>query len=253
LVARVLVNRIWAAHFGKGLVATPSNFGKSGERPSHPELLDDLAARFIENGWSLKSLHREIVLSAAYRQSSRDTETQVAKDPDNLWLSRTNRRRHDIEAWRDAMLSASGRIDLSMGGPSAALTEATNFRRTLYGTIHRREMSTMLLMHDFPDPTSHSPKRISTTTPLQGLYALNGPMLLDNSAALAERLAGELPADDAKRIRRAYTLLFNRDPTPREIEIAVSFLGESTGDLRLAAWTQYCHVLLASNEFLFVD
>jgi cytochrome c553 len=253
LVARVIVNRIWAAHFGQGLVPTPSNFGQSGERPSHPELLDDLTARFVENGWSLKELHREIVLSAAYQQSSRDTEKQVADDPDNVWLSRMNRRRLDVEAWRDSMLSATGRLDLNLGGPSAPLTDAANVRRTLYGTIHRREMSTMLLMHDFPDPTAHSPKRITTTTTLQGLYALNGPMLLDNAAALSERLAREFPEDDPARITRAYQLLFNREPTARESEIALGFLAETAGDARATAWIQYSHVLLASNEFLFVD
>ena len=151
------------------------------------------------------------------------------------------------------MLSATGRLDLKLGGPSAPLTDTNNVRRTLYGTIHRREMSTMLLMHDFPDPTAHSPKRIATTTTLQGLYALNGPMLLDNSAALSERLAREFPEDDSARVTRAYQLLFSREPTARESEIALEFFAEAAGDARATAWIQYSHVLLASNEFLFVD
>lgn len=252
LAARVLVNRIWLAHFGRGLVTTPSNFGQSGERPSHPELLDDLAARFIENGWSLKWLHREIVLSATYRQSSRADGSTSEKDPGNRWLSRMNRRRLDVEAWRDSMLAATGELDLKIGGPSLSLTDAKNNRRTIYGTIHRREMSTMLLTHDFPDPTAHSPARQNTTTALQGLYALNGPLILNRAEALARRLARD-EQDDAARIRLAYRLLFSREPSSRETEIGLAFLGESKDAARSAAWAQYAQVLLASNEFLFVD
>ena len=253
LVARVFVNRIWLAHFGRGLVTTPSNFGQSGERPSHPALLDDLAARFIAGGWSIKQLHREIVLSATYRQTSRDDGSRSAVDPDNIWLSRMPRTRLSVEAWRDAMLSVTGELDTSIGGPSVSLTDNANKRRTLYVTIHRREMSTMLLTHDFPDPTAHSPKRVTTTTTLQGLYALNGPMMLARSAALAKRLLAEKVKSDHDRISLAYQLLFARSPTDRELQLAVKFLGETKGAARNNAWTQYAHVLMASNEFLFVN
>ena len=252
LAARVLVNRVWLAHFGQGLVATPSNFGQSGERPSHPELLDDLATRFIENGWSLKWLHRELVLSATYRQSSRADDARSEKDPGNRWFSRMNRRRLDVEAWRDSMLTATGELDPKLGGPSLSLTDAKNNRRTIYGTIHRREMSTMLLTHDFPDPTAHSPARQNTTTALQGLYALNGPLILNRAEALARRLAKDEP-NDADRIHLAYRLLFSREPSPRETEIGLAFLGEARDASGTAAWTQYAQVLLASNEFLYVD
>ncbi|WP_166830056.1 PSD1 and planctomycete cytochrome C domain-containing protein [Thalassoroseus pseudoceratinae] len=250
LAARVIVNRMWHQHFGNGIVATPSNFGQSGDRPTHPELLDDLTARFIENGWSLKWLHREIVLSATYRQSSRSDRPQDELDPGNRWLSRMNRKRLEVEAWRDAMFAACGDLDLTIGGPSVALTDAKNDRRTIYTTIHRRDMSTTLLMHDFPDPTSHSPRRQTTTTPLQGLYTLNGPLLLDRAKTLATRLATDQPDDFTERIRLAYRLLYARDPSPEEIEIGLAFLTDSPND---AAWTQYAHVLLASNEFLFVN
>lgn len=253
LAARVLVNRIWLAHFGRGLVTTPSNFGQSGERPSHPELLDDLTARFMADGWSLKRLHREIVLSATYRQSSHDDGTRSATDPDNVWLSRMNRTRLSVEAWRDAMLSVSGELDTTIGGPSLALTDAGNKRRTLYGTIHRREMSTMLLTHDFPDPTAHSPKRVATTTTLQGLYALNGPMMMQRADALAARLTSADFESARDRITLAYRLLFAREPSDRELQLGDGFLGETTGEARKNAWTQYAHVLLASNEFLFVN
>ena len=253
LTARVLVNRIWLAHFGRGLVTTPSNFGRSGERPSHPELLDDLASRFIAGGWSMKKLHREIVLSATYRQSSRDERTRAKTDPDNRWLSRMSRTKLTIEAWRDAMLAVSGELEGKLGGPSLGLTDAANHRRTIYSTIHRREMSTMLLTHDFPDPTAHSPKRIGTTTTLQGLYALNGPMMLIRSKALATRLLNENLASDSERISFAYQLLFARKPSEREITLALDFVGDAEGKARENNWIQYAHVLLASNEFLYVN
>ena len=174
LAARVIVNRIWLAHFGQGLVSTPSNFGAQGSRPSHPELLDDLTARFIANGWSIKWLHREILLSATWQQSTQCSDHAKSIDPGNRWLSHMNRRRHDFEAWRDTMLKAAGVLDLTPGGPSRDLDELGNHRRTLYCTIHRRELSTTFQIHDFPDPNQHSPQRFSTTTALQGLYAQIG-------------------------------------------------------------------------------
>ncbi|MEE3367716.1 MAG: DUF1553 domain-containing protein, partial [Planctomycetota bacterium] len=253
LAARVLVNRIWLAHFGRGLVTTPSNFGQSGQRPSHPELLNDLAARFITGGWSLKQLHREIVLSATYRQSSRDDGSRSETDPDNLWLARMPRSRLSVESWRDAMLAVSGDLDRTIGGPSVSLADTANQRRTLYGTIHRREMSTMLLTHDFPDPTAHSPQRIATTTTLQGLYALNGPLVLVRSDALARRLLAAQLTSDQERIALAYKLLFARQPSDRETQLGMDFLGETSRAGRANAWAQYAHVLLASNEFLFVN
>lgn len=257
LTARVMVNRIWLAHFGRGLVTTPSNFGRSGERPSHPQLLDDLAARFIENGWSLKWLHREIVLSATYLQSSKPRPEQESLDPDNVWLARMNRRRLSIEAWRDAMLCVSGRLNPELGGPSIELADANNDRRTLYGTIHRRDMSTLLMNHDFPDPTSHSPQRVPTTTSLQGLYALNGPFILQQSEALASRLLDRDLRTDDQRIQLAYKLLFAREPSAREVELGLQFLGlpdsESEKQTQREIWIQYAHVLLASNEFAYLN
>lgn len=251
LTARVIVNRIWRAHFGRGLVTTPSNFGISGDAPSHPELLDDLAVRFIEEGWSLKKLHREIVLSATYRQSSRADEDSAQLDPENIWLSRMNKRRLPIESWRDAMLSVTKELDPEIGGPSIDLTAKTNLRRTIYATIHRRDMSNILLMHDFPDPTSHNAQRLSTTTALQGLYALNGPLLLDRSEALATRL--EKIPETSERIKFAYQLLYSRFPTERELEIGINYLTDETEEEEKAAWRQYTHVLFASNEFLYVN
>jgi hypothetical protein len=252
LTARVIVNRIWHEHFGRGLVDTPSNFGQQGGRPSHPELLDDLAARFLENGWSIKQLHREILMSATWQQSSQYDEQRVHKDPDNRWLSRANRRRLSFEAWRDSMLAASGDLDLTIGGPSVDLENADNHRRTVYATIHRRDMSTTLTMHDFPDPTQHSPARSITTTALQGLYALNGPLLNQQSHALSQRLQKQSEYDH-QRIDDAYLLLYSRLPTSAERVAALEFLGASEHSEYGQRWEQYVHVLLAANELMYVD
>src|SRR5262249_1890619 len=151
LAARVMVNRVWQHHFGQGLVRTPSDFGTQGEKPTHPELLDDLAARFVANGWSLKWLHREIVLSAAYRQSSASLErARVKRDPENRWLARMSRRRLEVEAWRDAMLAASGQLAPLVGGAPVDLGAPNNNRRTLYGQVKRRELHDLLRLNDFP-------------------------------------------------------------------------------------------------------
>ena len=204
-------------------------------------------------GWSIKQLHREILLSATWQQSSEPDEQRAAIDPENRWLSRMNRRRLDFEAWRDAMLTATGVLDLTMGGQSVDLEDANNLRRTLYATVHRREMSTTLRIHDFPDPTQHSPMRSLTTTPLQGLYALNGPLLTQQSDALLDRLRTECGGDDQARIKRAYWLLYSREPTERELQLGRTFIGNTSGVEKTSAWKQYTHVLLASNELLFID
>ena len=249
LAARVFVNRVWRHHFGAGLVETPSDFGMQGERPSHPALLDDLAARFIQNGWSLKWLHKEIMLSAAYQQSSTTTagldRPALGRDPTNRLLWKMNRRRLDVESWRDAMLAVSGTLDKKTGGPSQDLGDLKNHRRTLYGTVKRREINDLLRLHDFPDPVTHSPNRLPTTTPLQQLYTLNSPFVQHQAAALANRLQS-LATDDAARIQRAYMLLFGRPATPAQVRLGVDYL-------RGGNWDQYAQVLLASNEFLFVD
>lgn len=252
LTARVIVNRVWMGHFGNGLVSTPSNFGQQGTLPSHPELLDDLAARFISGGWSIKQLHREILLSATWQQSSAFDEQRTKSDPPNRWLSRMNRRRLNFESWRDAMLSAAGVLDTSVGGASLPLDKADNCRRTIYATVHRRDMSTTLTIHDFPDPTQHSPARSSTTTPLQGLYALNGPLLNRQAEALVNRLNAELD-DDHSKIQRACWLLYSRPAAQKELTLGMSFLGDAKDQERISRWKQFIHVLLASNEMLFVD
>src|SRR5205823_7427188 len=150
LTARVMVNRVWQYHFGRGLVGTASNFGALGERASHPELLDWLARRFIASGWSLKALHREVLLSSAYQQSSRFDSQGLAKDPGNTLVWRMNRRRLDVEAWRDAMLAVAGRLEPTVGGPSLGLDAPGNRRRTVYAAISRHDLAWMLRLFDFP-------------------------------------------------------------------------------------------------------
>jgi hypothetical protein len=255
LTARVIVNRIWKLHFGSGLVETPSDFGAQGERPTHPGLLDDLAARFVANRWSIKWLHREIMLSAAYQQVSAFDERKQAIDPDNRWLWRMNRRRLDVEAWRDAMLAVTGTLSLQRGGPSLDLNKAENNRRTIYGTIKRRELHDMLRLHDFPDPTTHNAVRIPTTTPLQQLFTLNSPFVQQQSVALVRRLKTEVKSGPEERVRRAYLLLYGRTATEAQLRLGLQFLASDGSDQPAndALWQQYAHVLLGSNEFAFVD
>jgi hypothetical protein len=256
----VIVNRVWQQHFGRGLVDTPSNFGTTGALPSHPALLDDLAARFIAQGWSLKWLHRELVLSATYQQSSAYDAGRFAIDPENRALWRANRRRLEVEAWRDAMLSATGRLDLALGGPDRSLDDRDNTRRTLYSTVKRRELHAMLRLNDFPDPTTHNASRDLTTTPFQQLFVLNSPFMLEQSAALAERMRRDAPGDLEGQIRLTYRLLYGREPTANQMQVAQDFFAPAAND-RAAndpaaleqLWKQYAQALLGSNESAFVD
>ena len=246
LTARVIVNRIWALQFGRPLVATPSNFGSLGAAPSHPELLDDLAVRFMESGWSWKWLQREIVLSATYQQSSTIDPAKQATDPANQWLWRMQRRRLSVEAWRDSLLAVAGRLKSQLGGASIKPQEPDEQRRTVYSYISRLELDKMLAMFDFPDPNVHSEQRNQTTTPLQKLFVLNNPFVVRQAAALAERVRG-ISGDEVQRIDIAYRTLFARPPTDEEMQLGLAFLAE--GD----RWPEYAQVLLVSNELLMVD
>jgi Protein of unknown function (DUF1553) len=242
LSARVIVNRVWGWHFGKHLVGTPSDFGDRGERPSHPELLDDLAARFIANGWSLKWLHREIMLSAAYRQSSRPRPDAEEIDATNRLLWRMNPRRLDAEAYRDSLLQAAGLLNLEMYGPSLDLDVMDNARRTVYGRINRGRMSDILRLYDFPNPFQHSPTRNLTITPLQELFVLNSPFMKQLGGALAKSVEQE--GDAAKRVRSLYRKILSRDPNPDEIKVGLDYLKSATVE-------QFAQVLLATNEEVF--
>jgi mono/diheme cytochrome c family protein len=251
LTARLVVNRIWQHHFGQGLVATASNFGNLGEKPSHPELLDWLAHRLSASGWSLKALHRQIMLSAVYQQSSRYDEHHFGRDPGNALLWRISRRRLDVEAWRDAMLKVAGRLDQRIGGPSVSLDAATNARRTLYAAISRHDLASLLRLFDFPDPNITSGGRPQTTVPLQELFVLNSEFMNANARAFAARLGGARSPgqDDSERIRLSYRILFGREPTENERLIGLAFVKSGS----LECWQHYAQALLATNEFMFVD
>jgi mono/diheme cytochrome c family protein len=259
LTARVFVNRVWQQHFGRGIVGTPSNFGLLGERPTHPELLDHLASRFIAGGWSVKALHREIMLSATYRQASTLNAANYERDPDNRLLWRMNRRRLDVESWRDAVLAACGNLDSSLGGPSFKLEDAANCRRTLYAAVSRHELNPMLRLFDFPDPNLTAERRTITTVPMQQLFVLNSDFMARQAKLLAGRALGEPAADDASRIERLYRWVFGRAPTDRERELGQAFVSGSAtpdagqGEIKLAPWEQYAQALLSTNEFMFVD
>ncbi|WP_435016446.1 PSD1 and planctomycete cytochrome C domain-containing protein [Tundrisphaera sp. TA3] len=252
LAARVIVNRVWGWHFGTGIVSTPSNFGKLGDAPTHPELLDDLAARFIASGWSLKWLHREIVASATYRHGSKVDAATVAADPGNRWLGRGHRRRLDVESWHDAILQATGMLDTTMGGPSDSLDRSISYRRAVYGKVSRQRQADLLKLFDFPDPTRHGESRDQTTTPLQQLYFLNSPFLLSQADALAGKaLDGDRTAED--RVRFLYRRILLRTPNEAELGRSVAFVEENGGVPDRRAWELLTQVLLIGNEALFVD
>ena len=249
LTSRVFVNRLWGAFFGRPLVGSPSNFGHSGELPSHPKLLDDLAARFVENGWSIKSLVREMVLSATYRQSSLASDPAAAtRDPENRLFSRMNRKRLSIEQWRDSTLFVAGELS-DKGGKSLELDDPKNFRRTVYARVSRLKLHDTLMQFDYPDANVHAERRAYTTTPTQKLFLLNNPFVLARATALEQKLAGH---DDAAKIEHAYRALFARAPEPSEIQTARDFLSRGN-DSDFTRWQQLTQALLASNEFMYVD
>jgi hypothetical protein len=247
LTARVMVNRVWMQHFGKALVRTPDNFGKVGEKPTHPELLDWLARRFIASGWSLKQLHRTIMLSAAYQMSSRLDPRSFAQDGDNRLLWRMEPRRLDVEAWRDGLLAVTHDLDRTMGGPSTqSLLESS--RRTLYSIVSRNgdkfQSDDFLRLFDFPSARATSAERHTSIVPQQFLFMMNSPFMAKRAESLARRLEAEAP-DESARIARAYRLLFDREPSADEARLGASFLQGAT-------LAEYAQVLLSSNEFLFL-
>lgn len=262
LPARVMANRVWHHHFGLGLVATPNDFGLVGARPSHPELLDWLAARFIESGWSVKSLHRLIVHSAAYRQSSDFNETAAAIDADNTLLWRYSPRRLEAEAVRDAMLAVSGQLNPQPGGPSFRPFDAIPFPANTYAiadkigpeynrrTVYRMNVNSgkdpLLDAFDCPDPSVKTPRRSVTTTPLQALGLMNGSFVQRQARHLAERAAAAAPAHDLPAaVQAAWRLALGRPPTPAEIDQAVAAARER--GLSSVGWA-----LLNATEFVYV-
>jgi hypothetical protein len=249
LTARVMVNRIWQHHFGAGIVRTPSDFGRMGDRPSDPELLDYLASRFIESGWSIKALHREIMLSASYALSADQSEKNMTADPENRFLWRANIQRLDAEALRDSLLFVTGELDPKAGGPPQKLNDDGNRRRTVYGFVSRNKLDGMLSLFDFPNPNITSEKRNATESPAQELFFLNSQFIGQRAEALARRVCDGPKQDDPSRIAGAYRLLFGRSPSPEELRLGLAFLKGGQAD----AWPHYAQALLNSNEFLFVN
>jgi mono/diheme cytochrome c family protein len=248
LTARVIVNRVWRKLMGRGLVETPSNFGRLGERPTHPELLDALAVRFMDEGYSLKWLQRAIVTSATYRQSSVIRDEALKVDPSNRLLWRMSRKRLSIEQYRDSVLSVAGRLDERIGGTSIQPNDPESTRRTLYSEVSRMDLNPLLARFDFPDPNAHCAKRVETTTPLQKLFLLNSEFILKQASAFADRMAASDESLDVK-LDRAHRLVFGRPITDAERNAALAFVADDRPD----QWVQYAQVLLISNEMLFVD
>ena len=250
LTARVMVNRLWQRHFGAGIVPVEGGFGLRGEPPSHPGLLDHLASRFIESGWSVKAMHRLMMRSSTYRQGSRADATTLAADPGNRLLGRMPRQRLEAEAIRDACLAVSGRLETTPGGP--AFSELMTPRRSLYLMATRTGAKTTgfgALFDGADCGAIVEARKVSTVAP-QALFLLNDPFILDLADALAARVALDRPEGDFQsRLERLHALLFGRLPTDEERTLAGQFLAESGSD----GWARLCHLLLCSNEFIHVD
>ena len=250
LTARVMVNRLWQHHFGAGIVPVEGGFGLRGEPPSHPGLLDHLASRFIESGWSVKAMHRLMMRSSTYRQGSRAEESSLAADPGNRLLGRMPRQRLEAEAIRDACLAVSGRLETTPGGP--AFSELMTPRRSLYLMATRTGAKTTGFgaLFDGADCGAIVEARKASTVAPQALCLLNDPFILDLADALAARVALDRPEGDLQsRLERLHALLFGRLPTDEERTLAGQFLAESGSD----GWARLCHLLLCSNEFIHVD
>lgn len=276
LPARVMANRIWLYHFGRGLVPTPNDFGKQGKPPTHPELLDWLASTFIDNGWSIKSMHRLIMLSRTYQLASRRSEEAISRDPNNELLASFPRRRIDAEAMRDTLLVLGGNLDTTRAGPHPFppqpewnFTQHNPFKavydtnkRSVYLMTQRIQRHPYMAVFDGADPAASTPVRTATTTPLQALYLLNDRFVHDQSQRFAERLLFEAD-DDNGRLIRAYQLALGRPPTPDELDRSRSFLvavserlrAEGSSETRVApeAWHAMARVIFRLNELVYID
>ncbi len=250
LTARVMVNRVWQHHFGAGLVRTPGDFGMRSDPPTHPELLDWLSREFRIPNWSLKRLHRLILSSRVYQQSSQPPRGFDA-DPENRLMSHANRRRLDFEATRDALLSVTGQLDDRIGGPAWPMLDGDfHPRRTVYATLDRLDPPSLLSVFDFPSLAATSASRDTTTVSPQALFLMNGPLVATVVQLIAQRgdVTGE--PDVSSRVKRLTRILFSREPNDAEERLAVEFLGLQPSP---AAWQQLVQALLLTNEFVFVD
>jgi hypothetical protein len=270
LTARVFVNRVWAHHFGRGLVATPGDFGIAGDRPSHPELLDWLAADFVENGWDHKRLHRMVVLSRSYQQQSRRRPELDQVDPDNTLLGRANLRRLEAESIRDAILLVTGKLDQKLGGPPSPVSEDSEGkaviggeqnRRSTFVQVQRRLPLNMLATFDQPPMTPNCDQRRNTTVATQALWFLNDQEIIGHSESLASSLISEA-SETEQQLGQLFLRLFAHAPNPDELQSCNEFLdsqreyfsqADPNADAPHRALSLLCQVLLASNRFLYVD
>jgi hypothetical protein len=257
LLARVIVNRLWQHHFGRGIVATPSDFGAQGERPSHPELLDWLATELIAGGWRLKPIHRLIMQSAVYREGVEPDPASVAIDPDNALFGHRTRRRLEAESIRDAMLAVSGKLDPTMYG-SGTLDERQE-RRSIYFTVKRSQLIPMMVLFDAPDALQGTAVRPSTTIAPQSLLLMNSPIVREWAAGLARRVLAKAPGAPDQAVALAYEIALGRPPSATERKDALVFLDEQERSLghdkgsRQEALTDFCQVLMSLNEFVFTE
>ena len=268
LTARVFVNRTWTWLFGTGLVRSPDNFGTTGDAPTHPELLDHLAVRFMEQGWSVKQLVREMVFSRAYQQASANRQSAIGNpqsvDPENKLLWRANRRKLDAEAIRDTVLQVSGQLDLAQGGPllkpgtSADYNyKHTDTRRSVYAPVLRNSLPELFEAFDFADPSLVVGQRSDSTVAPQALFMMNHPWVMEQSQSAAQKLLAEKLDDDRTRVTRAYRLVLGRVPTDGEVTLALKFLpaesATSEAAKRTEAWGRFYQALFASVDFRYLN
>jgi hypothetical protein len=244
LAARVIVNRVWGWYFGQALVATASDFGTQGDKPTHPELLDDLAARFIEHRWSLKWLSKEIMTSQVYQQSSHPRAEGIKADEGNALLWRQNPRRLDAEAYRDTLVRSAGLLDEEMGGLSGDADDETFYRRAVYGRVSRARSPDMLALFDFPAATQTAPGRDVTTSTLQQIFMMNGEFVQNLAEAAAKSAASA--TGEAEQIAMLYRRILARNPEPAELKSALEYLKKGT-------LQRYAQVLLSTNEEIFLQ
>ncbi len=265
LTARVFVNRVWQGHFGEALVRTANNWGTTGEKPSHPELLDYLATQFVEQGWSVKALHRTILLSNAYRMSTTVAPEAKQADPSNRLLSRFPRARMSVEQIRDSFLVLDGSLDGALGGPMLPSGKMKRpkvepddmTRRTLYIPVRRGSIPTVLATFDYGDATTSSDGRPRTNVAPQALFMMNSKYVVEHAKGFADRLLTDESLTDSSRIDRAYLLALTRKAEPQEVDRALSYIASMAqklggNDARAKAWQSFCHVLMSSNEFVFL-
>jgi hypothetical protein len=256
LTSRVIVNRVWLHHFGRGLVTSPSNFGLLGNKPSHPQLLNWLASEFVRREWSIKKLHHTILTSATYQQSSQYNAAAFSVDGDNKYLWRYPSRRMDVELWRDSLMFATGELDQQLGGPPQNNILQSR-RRTVYSSSSRNgdqfASDQFLRLFDFATPRASIAKRATTTIPQQFLFMLNSQFMIERARQFFNRLARD-SEDSQTRIERGYALLYNRQPTEEELTIGLAFIASppTQGTDKIDKWIQYCQVLLSSNELMFI-